>query len=218
MGTLSKSGTVKADLTSTSTAPIMEETKIDLGKLQEAELESNKGNVILTNPETADSAQFTIVDGKVVSNGGAEMDDASKGDTKNEVVFTSVSDSEVTANMCIESNQDSCLKSDTKDDGITSDAEVIMNPAVSKTAPDTVAESNEYESASKCNSPLPATGPEPGKQELEVVTDPSSKDILVGTDPSSKEVEAAMDPSGKEVEVAIDPNEEVAHTVPEKLV
>lgn len=187
MGTLSKSGTMKADPASTSTVPVMEETKMDLGKLQEAELEAKEETIILANPRTA--AQFTSVgdEDNVASNGDAEISDTSKGDMKNEV---SVPDSEVTTNMAIaELDQESCLE---KDGGITSDADVIINPVASETAAESIEDT-------KCNSPLPATGPESGKQELEVL--------------GSIEVEAATDTSDKEVEVAIEPkNEEVTVT------
>ena len=74
MGTMTKTGIVKSDLASSTVAPNEEETKIDLGKLQEAEMgikPTKEDDVVLTNPGSAtSSASANGADGEIISNPG----------------------------------------------------------------------------------------------------------------------------------------------------
>lgn len=106
---MTKSGTVKSDLAS-YTAPTMEETKIDLGKLQETEKITVIGESDIVLKNLGSSTSSANGDSKVIGNPGT----------------SDVSNLADTSNL---GTQSSKATSDTKDDeGIKSDPETIVNP------------------------------------------------------------------------------------------
>jgi hypothetical protein len=126
MGTMKKTDTLKMDSSTT------EETKIDLGKAQEAGI---KEDLVLTNPEMA--APISISDGE-----------ESTADTREDTISNDVPDDKVTAD-----------DKGSNPEEITSDTEMIVNPAAAS-PPESVAQSDGNGPDSVDKEPITAGGVE----------------------------------------------------------